>query len=638
MSNFLLECKFYKTIIFNWRINLMDNTIVYIKCKVGADPLEIAYNSFDEKCTRYYNLDDDDVESLNDIDKHEEHFIVFVEYSDLIIKKMLLGTFKWNSNTPPNKDSLKYSITRIIESEIIISNIAKLSELDLNKDFNMGKYTFFEKSDYISSQISFILSDYFTPDKKKKTYSSLPSEDGLSKLAQKNEYCKRYYNYRPSDERRSEFQRDYERILHSKAFRRMVDKAQVFSASKGDYYRTRMTHTQVVAQIAGAISDALGLNYYLTQAIAIGHDIGHTPFGHQGERTLNKILTGEIPIIKNKDLFNDDFGGFKHNYQSIRVATKLEEEYAGIYGIDLSFQTLEGIVKHTIIDDSKYKLEDFCDYESCKDLLSFDCYIPTTLEGQVVALADEIAQRGHDLDDALESGFITIDELKSMLSIKKTHKFIELFNNVEKELRTIKNNNRRFSDEASIKNNMIVSGIISFFINDIIDNSLSGIEDYISNNLDEFNDNEHCIKKQLVQFSEKAADICKYIEIIVTNKVINSSEIAMFDSNAETIVAGLFKAYYNNPKLLHKGTLIRIMNEFKRETYNVIDFTNSNYGVVSEELNTIVHADLSDSLQFDDNKKKEYAYKRRMLVRAICDYISGMTDSYAISEYGKIVK
>lgn len=614
----------------------MDNTIVYIKCKKGAEPLKKAYDSFTEKKEKYYNLDDQDLICLNDIDKDEKHFIVFVEYSGSIIQKMLIGSFKWNFNASPDKDSLKYKITRIIESEIIIRNIAKLSELNLDKDFSDGKYTFFEKSDYISSQICFILSDCFTPDKQKKTYSILHSEDGLSKLAQKNEYCKRYYNYRQIDERRSEFQRDYERILHSKAFRRMVDKAQVFSASKGDYYRTRMTHTQVVAQIAGAISDALGLNYYLTQAIAIGHDIGHTPFGHQGERTINKILTGEIPIIKNQDLFYDNFGGFKHNYQSIRVATKLEEEYAGIYGIDLSFQTLEGIVKHTKIDVSKYQLEDFCDYESCNELLHFDCIIPTTLEGQVVALADEIAQRGHDLDDALESGFITIDELKSMLSIKKTHKFIDLFDKVEEELRT--NNNRRFSDENSVKNNMIVSGIISYFINDIIDNSSSKMDEYISNKLDEFNDNGHCVKEKLVQFSEEADDICKYIEIIVTNKVINSSEIAMFDSNAETIVAGLFKAYYNNPKLLHKGTLIRIMNEFKRQTYNVIDFTNSNYVVVGDELNIIVNADLRDSSQFDDNKKKEYVYKRRMIVRAICDYISGMTDSYAISEYGKIVK
>lgn len=120
----------------------------------------------------------------------------------------------------------------------------------------------------------------------------------LHTLAQKNEYCRRQYNLRVPQENRGEFQRDYERIVHSKAFRRMVDKAQVFSASKGDYYRTRMTHSQAVAQIARGIATELNLNLCLTEAIALGHDLGHTPFGHQGERTLNDILCDKIHIIK----------------------------------------------------------------------------------------------------------------------------------------------------------------------------------------------------------------------------------------------------------------------------------------------------------------------------------------------------
>ena len=245
----------------------------------------------------------------------------------------------------------------------------------------------------------------------------------------------------------------------------MVDKAQVFSASKGDYYRTRMTHTQLVAQVAGAISEALKLNYYLTQAIAFGHDIGHTPFGHQGERTLNRILTESDSIIMNKGLLAGDLGGFKHNYQSLRIATNLEETYAGIYGMDLSYQTLEGILKHTSIKNSSYKLEEFCDYIDCVDLLQLDVQYPTTLEGQVVAIADEIAQRGHDLDDALESNSITLDELKSFLSIKKTQGICSIIDQVESELFEVENNNRRFSDEASVRNNLIVSKIMEYFIN-----------------------------------------------------------------------------------------------------------------------------------------------------------------------------
>lgn len=185
------------------------------------------------------------------------------------------------------------------------------------------------------------------------------SENGLADLAQRNEYCERAYNLRAPMQHRG--QRDYERIVHSKAFRRMVDKAQVFSASKGDYYRTRMTHTQAVSQIARGIAEGLGLNMYLTEAIALGHDIGHTPFGHQGERILDSILQGKFNIIKNVESFSGDlsFGGFKHNYQSIRVATLLEEEYTEICGMDLSYQTLEGMLKHTKLKRDNYSLDQF---------------------------------------------------------------------------------------------------------------------------------------------------------------------------------------------------------------------------------------------------------------------------------------
>lgn len=624
----------------------MDNTIIYIKCKASKDesPLKYAYDSYKFKQKSYYNLNSQDQNNLNGINKDETHHIVFVVYKEndgkLTITEMLIGTSNWRESKDDSYgDSLRYNIIRRINSKTIIRNIAKLSELDLINDFVEGKYTSYEDSEYIISQLDIILNDRYNPEIKETTYNSFPKENDLNILAQRNEYCKRYYNYRGADAKRSEFQRDYERILHSKAFRRMVDKAQVFSASKGDYYRTRMTHTQVVAQIAGAISDALNLNYYLTQAIAIGHDIGHTPFGHQGERTLNRILNSSIQIIKNADLFDDNFGGFKHNYQSVRVATKLEEEYAGIYGIDLSYQTLEGMLKHTRINSDEYLLEEFCDYDSCNEHLHFTIDYPTTLEGQVVALADEIAQRAHDLDDALESGLLTLDQLKERLSVRKTLDIKKIFNDVDAELIEIKNKHRIFSDEENVRNNMIVSGIISYFINDIIKTSSAKISEFISNpeKLEKFKEN-HYVEEQLIIFSDDVSNICKHLEIIVTNKVINSNEVALFDSNAETIVSGLFNAYYNNPKLLHTGTLRRIMIEIKNQTDNVIDLADSNYKVVGDELNKIVRADLSKSDPKKEKTIEEYKFKRRVLVRAICDYIAGMTDSYAKKEYDSIVK
>ena len=146
------------------------------------------------------------------------------------------------------------------------------------------------------------------------------------------------------------------------------------------------------------------------------------------------------------------------------------------------------------------------------------------------------------------------------------------------------------------------------------------------------------MNKRLICLSDEAANICNILEIIVTNKVINSNEIALFDSNADTIITGLFKAYYNNPRLLHSGTLKRITNELKKMTNNVIDFQNSNYEVVQQEFDLIVHQDLENSFAISLSKKEEYLNKRKVLIRAICDYIAGMTDSYAKTEYSKIVK
>ncbi|RGS75915.1 dNTP triphosphohydrolase [Ruminococcus bromii] len=174
--------------------------------------------------------------------------------------------------------------------------------------------------------------------KKHRIYKSNKNENTLHKLAQKNEYCKRQYDLKePTSDGRSEYQRDYDRIIYSKSFRRIVDKTQVFSASKGDHYRTRMTHTMIVCQIARSICNALNCNQALTEAIAISHDLGHTPFGHIGERTLNNILKKSFPEV----------GGFKHNYQGLRVVSMLEKDYYEIDGLDLSYQVMEGMFKHT---------------------------------------------------------------------------------------------------------------------------------------------------------------------------------------------------------------------------------------------------------------------------------------------------
>ena len=187
----------------------------------------------------------------------------------------------------------------------------------------------------------------------------------------------------PQDPIRPAFQRDRDRVIHSKAFRRLKHKTQVFFSPTGDHYRTRLTHTLEVSQIARSIAKVLRLHEELTEAIALGHDLGHPPFGHAGERVLNRLM-------------HDD-GGFDHNRQSLRVVDLLEERYAGFRGLNLSYETREGILKHPATWDHPVPRPDRSGQ--------------TPLEAQVADRSDEIAYTNHDLDDGLRSALLTLDQL-----------------------------------------------------------------------------------------------------------------------------------------------------------------------------------------------------------------------------------
>lgn len=387
------------------------------------------------------------------------------------------------------------------------------------------------------------------------------------------------------DERRSEFQRDRERIVNCKAFRRLVDKAQIFSAEKGDHYRTRMTHTLEVNQIAKAIASALKLNLDLTEAIALAHDLGHTPFGHQGERTLHNILIGkELGNIFNmpeKLISNEGLGGFKHNFQSVRVLTKLEEKYVEYKGLDISFQVLEGILKHTEIKNAK--IEELVDIEIINELNVKQDY-SSTLEGQVVAVADEIAQRGLDVDDAFSSGLINLDELIDYLS---NNKFQELKHLLKREREKIDENFRIYVDE-------------------------------------------------------NGKNTCEFLEKVINKKVISDTEVARFDYNGNVIIRKLFLSYYKNPKLIHKGTLRKIYIDILQHSNqsvasSAIEFNDGNIDIIQSEIDDFN----INEIKFDiDGKLDEENYiryeKRKIFIRNIVDFIAGMTDSYALAEYKRI--
>ena len=195
----------------------------------------------------------------------------------------------------------------------------------------------------------------------------------------------------PAPQYRTEFQRDRDRIIHSKAFRRLEYKTQVFVNHEGDLYRTRLTHSLEVAQIARSVARSMGLNEDLTEAIALAHDLGHTPFGHAGQDELNACMSA--------------YGGFEHNLQSLRVVDVLEDSYAEFSGINLTFETREGILKHCAVKHAQ-ALGDVGE--------RFLNKTQPTLEAQLTNLADEIAYNNHDIEDGLRSGLITLAQLQDV--------------------------------------------------------------------------------------------------------------------------------------------------------------------------------------------------------------------------------
>ena len=217
-----------------------------------------------------------------------------------------------------------------------------------------------------------------------------------------------------SNDKRSPFQHDRDRIIHSRAFRRLMHKTQIFNANKGDHYRNRLTHTLEVMQIGRSIGRLLKLNEDLIEAIALGHDLGHTPFGHVGERTLNQILYYGINDMEG---IGEDF---KHNFQSLRVVDSIENRCDDYSGVNLTLAVREGIIKHTglkskVSNQAVYYHNDDLDTEN----LRLDLPHSFTLEGQVVAISDEIAQVTHDIEDGIRGKIIDFDKFKETDLVKK---------------------------------------------------------------------------------------------------------------------------------------------------------------------------------------------------------------------------
>ena len=478
----------------------------------------------------------------------------------------------------------------------------------------------------------------------------------------------------------NELLHDINSISFSKAFRRMQDKAQIFTSAKGDHYRTRLTHTNDVVRISKHIVRKLnnGLKELKSdfsidedevEAIALGHDIGHTPFGHQGERTLNDIINGKYGIIPNggKELVHD-MGGFKHNVQSVRVLSHIEEESLQYNGLNISYRVLEGILKH-----SKYSKNDIIKlagdeianhlnlnakvdrniYSDGKEINEFSSlkYENTYLSGKIVNIADEIAQRGSDIEDAIKSQKIKMKEIVKIFETTRYRDKMDEMENILKE----KAGASKY-DKRNVYLYLFKDKIISWLIDDI---TCSKNVEGINAENDDYN----------LWFSEDIERLNSIIEEIISNKVVMSQEVTKFDNDAKNIIIKLFKAYYENPRILNDNIIHRIFidmlnNEFTH--HYAVDFRNMNKDYVNnviEEISNIdknvfeaiegitkdEEADIITNMPYElkekykeNNEKFEILMlkiryeQQKIIIRNICDYIAGMTDSFALDEYNSI--
>ncbi len=627
---------------------------VFIIKNSGNDATQIykyANESYQNKEKRYYNTLDNSPNQeylMNSgLEIGDEGLILLISYdnnsSDGRIKELFIGG---NAEIIANWN-ISYIMYRKLTFETdhrAIQSIIEKVDLDIDKDYEYNTYIIISRMESLYDE----LADRIKPVKEEKNGNQTVISEkevscdnyNLHELAQHDHQSIRVMKNEKLPENRTEFQRDRERIVNCKAFRRMVDKAQIFSANKGDYYRTRMTHTLEVNQIAKAIAFALHLNLDLTEAIALSHDLGHTPFGHQGERTLDDILSGKIDVgivMPCKLLEKRKFGSFKHNYQSAKVLSRLEEKYVDFKGLDVSVQVIEGALKHTKIK-KEIDITDFLE-QKYVNLIHLNykgkkC-ISATLEGQTVAIADEIAQRGHDVDDALTSGVMSIDELFDRLKIKKCNKLLE---KLKKEIFDVENSCRLISDEKELKVSRIVSSIVNYFITDIIDCSLENIKNSSATTIDMQNDIE------FVKLSDEARAVNDYLERIVQKKVICNYEVARADYNASEIISTLFKKYYHNPRLLHTGTLNKIFYDMLNSknpvvSNSAVNLSDGSVGLVNDEIEALTKDDIclfNEKTEEYEIKDKVGFEKRKILIRNIVDYIAGMTDGYALEEYQKL--
>jgi dGTPase len=314
---------------------------------------------------------------------------------------------------------------------------------------------------------------------------------------------------------RMAFQRDRDRIIHSTAFRRLEYKTQVFVNHEGDYYRTRLTHTVEAAQVTRTLARTLGLNEDLAEAVALAHDLGHTPFGHAGERTLHRLMA--------------PYGGFEHNGQSLRIVDVLEERYPAFRGLNLTFEVREGIVKHSTRYDRPQVREFDADKAPC-------------LEAQIVDFADEIAYNAHDVDDGLKSGMLNVEDLRR----------VSLWNEAEQVVAKTASGaseHVRWYQSIRLLIDNLVSDLLSTLQARLRSEGIDGIDDV------------RRVKPRLVEFSAPMTERNLELKAFLRDHLYTHHRVTRMTQKADRIMTALFELYLAEPKQLPPHVTRRVRDE-----------------------------------------------------------------------------
>lgn len=363
---------------------------------------------------------------------------------------------------------------------------------------------------------------------------------------------------------RSPFQRDRDRVIHSSAFRRLTYKTQVFIYHEGDHYRTRLTHSLEVAQIARSIARILALDEDLAEALALAHDLGHPPFGHAGERALDVVMSG--------------WGGFDHNAQSLRIVSALEKKYASFDGLNLSWETLEGLVKHNgpLVDFDGAPTEQYAEKGVPEAITAYseqhDLMLATfaSAEAQIAALADDIAYNNHDIDDGLRAGLIKRDQLRGVaLPARMMDEIDQRYSDLPESRYTYELNRR----------------MITVMVNDVADESERRLAAHSPASADDIRN----AGKPLISFCEAMTEDINGLRAFLRTNVYRHPKISNVMEGAEEIVRDLF---------------LHLME---------------NIDALPEEWRALVA----------NGDEVERA-------RHICDFVAGFTDRFAIREHQRL--